>query len=233
GFILYGDPTVIIGGLPAARQGDPHFCPINLPPLPVHLGGPIAMGSTSVIIGGAGAARQFDLGACAEVPFSWPSAASGPGPWMTFKADEVDWDNDGVIDQMKFDGAVIEVTNEDWELFGYFRHKETIRIGHGKGEAGYHRLQGEAAAMKESSQWSVGDSDNPLWEMQGESIVGGGDAFIENMVGTDGRRYGYYSGAGASAYVGKETKKITADAVLCPILAPMALAAREYLGINA
>lgn len=48
-----GEPTVLIGGMPAARVGDMAIC----------VGPPdsIAMGSTTVLIGGMPAARMGDL----------------------------------------------------------------------------------------------------------------------------------------------------------------------------
>jgi uncharacterized Zn-binding protein involved in type VI secretion len=52
GPIIAGLPTVLIGGMPAARAGDPCVC-----------AGPpdvIAKGSATVLIGGQPAARQFD-----------------------------------------------------------------------------------------------------------------------------------------------------------------------------
>ncbi|GAA4430938.1 MULTISPECIES: PAAR domain-containing protein [Bremerella] len=53
GPIMLGCPTVLIGGMPAARVGDMVVC----------CGPPdtIAMGSTSVLIGGMPAARMGDM----------------------------------------------------------------------------------------------------------------------------------------------------------------------------
>jgi len=63
GNIMLGLPTVLIGGLPAARMGDMHVCPM-LTGLVPHVGGPIAQGSTTVLIGGLPAARMGDLATC-------------------------------------------------------------------------------------------------------------------------------------------------------------------------
>jgi uncharacterized Zn-binding protein involved in type VI secretion len=52
GPVLQGEPTVLIGGLPAARVGDMAIC--SGPP------DTIAMGSSSVMIGGKPAARMGD-----------------------------------------------------------------------------------------------------------------------------------------------------------------------------
>jgi len=65
-----GCPTVLIGGLPAARLTDMHVCPMltpGLPPIP-HVGGPIIMGSSGVMIGGMPAARVMDQAICVGPP---------------------------------------------------------------------------------------------------------------------------------------------------------------------
>lgn len=72
GIIVAGCPTVLIGGQPAARQGDMHTCPQatpGTPPIP-HVGGPIALGSATVLIGGQPAARQGDMATCTGPPDS-------------------------------------------------------------------------------------------------------------------------------------------------------------------
>jgi len=70
GAIVVGVPTVLIGGMPAARVGDMHVCPMLNPgtPPPPHVGGPVAMGSPTVLIGGAPAARMGDMATCAGPP---------------------------------------------------------------------------------------------------------------------------------------------------------------------
>ena len=66
-----GCPTVLIGGMPAARVGDQQTCPMQdpmpppAPPKP-HVGGPIAMGSATVLIGNMPAARVGDTVTCAS-----------------------------------------------------------------------------------------------------------------------------------------------------------------------
>jgi len=58
-----GDPTVLVGGLPAAVAGDNHTC--VLPPN-VHQPtvSPFPMGSTTVLIGGKPALRVGDVCIC-------------------------------------------------------------------------------------------------------------------------------------------------------------------------
>lgn len=68
GSIIGGDPTVLIGGKPAARLGDMHTCPIVIPPGIPHSGGPILEGSHSVLIGGKPAARVGDPAQCNGPP---------------------------------------------------------------------------------------------------------------------------------------------------------------------
>ncbi len=70
GTITVGEPTVLIGGKPAARVGDMHVCPMLNPgtPPPPHVGGPILMGSMTVLIGNKPAARVGDMCQCSGPP---------------------------------------------------------------------------------------------------------------------------------------------------------------------
>jgi uncharacterized Zn-binding protein involved in type VI secretion len=71
-----GVPTVLIGGQPAAVQGDMHAC--TMPPLAgPHPPSPIVMGSTSVLIGGRGAARVGDVSGCGA-----PILVGCPSVWI-------------------------------------------------------------------------------------------------------------------------------------------------------
>ncbi len=71
GSIVMGLPTVLIGGMPAARVGDMHVCPMvtpGVPPIP-HVGGPILPpGGIGVLIGGMPAARLGDMAVCVGPP---------------------------------------------------------------------------------------------------------------------------------------------------------------------
>lgn len=70
GVIVVGCPTVLIGGMPAARMGDMHTCPMatpGTPPIP-HVGGPITLGSATVLIGSMPAARMGDMATCTGPP---------------------------------------------------------------------------------------------------------------------------------------------------------------------
>jgi len=59
--------TVLIGGMPAARVGDMHTCPMVTGLVP-HVGGPITMGSATVLIGNLPAARVGDIATCTGPP---------------------------------------------------------------------------------------------------------------------------------------------------------------------
>lgn len=57
-------------GMPAARLGDMHVCPMvtpGLPPIP-HVGGPILMGAPTVLTGGMPQARLTDPCLCVGPP---------------------------------------------------------------------------------------------------------------------------------------------------------------------
>jgi uncharacterized Zn-binding protein involved in type VI secretion len=63
-----GCPTVLIGGLPAARVTDLHTCPMVTGVVP-HVGGPILLpGGITVLIGGLPAARMGDMATCVGPP---------------------------------------------------------------------------------------------------------------------------------------------------------------------
>lgn len=68
GTIILGCPTVLIGGMPAARVSDMHTCPLVNGVVP-HVGGPIIPpGGVTVLIGGMPAARVGDLLTCVGPP---------------------------------------------------------------------------------------------------------------------------------------------------------------------
>ncbi|GMQ82694.1 MAG: hypothetical protein BMS9Abin05_2152 [Rhodothermia bacterium] len=73
GVIVLGFPMVLIGGMPAARVGDMHVCPMvtpGTPPIP-HVGMPIASpGAPTVLIGGMPAATVGSIAPCVGPPDS-------------------------------------------------------------------------------------------------------------------------------------------------------------------
>ena len=54
-------------GMPAARMGDMHVCPLSNGPVP-HVGGPIILGSPNVFINKMLAARATDMCICVGPP---------------------------------------------------------------------------------------------------------------------------------------------------------------------
>ena len=74
GTITVGCPTVLIGGMPAARVGDMHTCPMQTPAVPSpipHVGGPVLPpGAVTVLIGGVPAACVGDMCVCTGPPDS-------------------------------------------------------------------------------------------------------------------------------------------------------------------
>ena len=82
GKIVLGNPTVLIGGLPAAFVGDPHVCPLVTVLVP-HVGGVIGPpGGITVLIGGRPAARMGDMTICVGPPgmiaMGFPTVLIGP-----------------------------------------------------------------------------------------------------------------------------------------------------------
>jgi uncharacterized Zn-binding protein involved in type VI secretion len=71
-----GAPSVLIGGMPAARAGDFASCPLVGPGGAPHVGGPIAAGAPTVLIGGLPAARVGDQ----VVEVGPPSAIAAGAP---------------------------------------------------------------------------------------------------------------------------------------------------------
>jgi uncharacterized Zn-binding protein involved in type VI secretion len=72
-----GEPTVLIGGMPAAVLGDNHVC--SLPPNAHQpTASPFAMGSATVLIGGKPALRAGDVCGCgASVAVGEPTVMIG------------------------------------------------------------------------------------------------------------------------------------------------------------
>jgi len=82
GTIVVGFPMVLIGGMPAARVGDMHACPMVTGVVP-HVGGPILPpGAPMVLIGGMPAAKVTDMCTCVGPPdtivMGCPTVLIGP-----------------------------------------------------------------------------------------------------------------------------------------------------------
>jgi uncharacterized Zn-binding protein involved in type VI secretion len=76
GEITLGEPTVLIGGEPAARVGDNQTCKLSTEAGVAHVGGAITSGSQTVLIGGKKAARVGDSCDCVFGPDA-PEGAEG------------------------------------------------------------------------------------------------------------------------------------------------------------
>ncbi len=67
GTVILGNPTLLIGKMPASTLGDMHVCPMCTGPVP-HVGGPITLGSMGVLLGKKPAARVSDITICVGPP---------------------------------------------------------------------------------------------------------------------------------------------------------------------
>lgn len=141
GAIVSGEPTVLIGGRPAARKEDAHLCPMVDPGKP-HVGGAITSSSATVLIGGKLAARVGDMCGCPSAGESGAGAPPvvGPGkpPWRWStdpqlrtieeldklprakrprgphaQLELLDTNRDGDYDTMRYRAHVAHVTDED------------------------------------------------------------------------------------------------------------------------
>jgi uncharacterized Zn-binding protein involved in type VI secretion len=259
GFVAFGEPTVLIGGLPAARVSDPHVCSLN-PPLLPHVGGWVAGGSLTVLIGGQGAARQGDLCACCVAPVSLPSApAASPASGETPDAPErergsvelgysdrkdLDLNGDGVAETHKREAAGVQSEQHD-ELFGFIRHESIKKALYHETEYTTKQLDGtdhelivggkqEGGALKQTDTYVIGDDANPFIEVEKKHKVLSAEASaVEPLIGTDGRRYGFGAEVGSKGSVVSHALKVESDVAVMPLLTPIALAARKYAGLNA
>jgi uncharacterized Zn-binding protein involved in type VI secretion len=67
GVVTVGCPTVLIGFSPASRIGDMHTCPMVTVLVP-HVGGPFVLGSFTVLVGGVPQSRETDPLVCIGPP---------------------------------------------------------------------------------------------------------------------------------------------------------------------
>ncbi len=263
GFIAFGDLTVLIGGLPAARIGDPHVCPLAPPLLPPHVGGWIATGSLTVLIGGKGAARQTDTCACCVAPLSTPAPASASpadrphgqaGKTETRVGHHAGWDlgrvvrqdidaaGDGYAELHKTDHAAAYRAEQSSALWGFLRHKQEVRAGYNQAEhttrGGAHEVSGvknETGVLKEEHELVGGDEDNPLFQYNlKQKILAAEVSGGEPLFGWDDRgRIGIGVERGGEAALAAWEVRAKNDLVMMPLLTPAALAARKFAGVSA
>ncbi|GEM_PF-384237 len=67
GTVMLGNPTIMMGKMPASTLGDMHVCPMCTGPVP-HVGGPITLGSMGVLVGKKPSARISDMATCVGPP---------------------------------------------------------------------------------------------------------------------------------------------------------------------
>lgn len=199
GAIMFGAPTVIIAGQVAARLGDPVECKIHGP------GGNITMGSVTVIIAGACAARMGDPTACCApgvagqgasptqgTPGSYNSEFEGIGP------DHKNSGYDNEDGEQRVDDFRLWGDKNSWKLWG-FQYEQEQSLFSGKSEG--HRnnnhgnygggAQGNAATRKETITLPNGQT------VTRTTTGGNGQAGVDFLMGSDGRRTGFNWGGSA------------------------------------
>ena len=184
GAIIFGATTVLIGGMPAARIGDPLACPGFDGPKP-HIMGNIMMASTTVIIGGAFAARQGDptgCGAAGVSGASMPAVAGPPAP----PAVPGNFSNEGVV--AGHTGTPGPTTGTAGLLYGQ--------------HSGYHNADGD----QDSVRGSVAHAGGTVTNADGSSMSGQADLYTgtaEVHAGSGG------GGASASVAAAQGQVKVT------------------------
>ncbi len=204
GAIMFGAPTVIIGGQIAARMGDPIECKIHGP------GGNIQLGSMRVIIAGSLAARMGDPTQCCAPGVAGagsPPVAGTPGSFST------DYDGDGPDHKKSgYDNEDGEQRSDEFRLWGHnekhegggFKYEKEQSLFSGKSEG--HRgkdgrnvgVGGQGNAVVQKETVTLPDGTQVVRTQSGGNAQGGGDV----LFGSDGRRTGInFGGSGqASAF---------------------------------
>lgn len=188
GKITTGCPSVLIGGLRAARVGDGHECP-------VHGKGKITTGCGSVIVGGSFASRIGDLAGCATES---TLARVAPGKAKA--------EGGGQAKKRRLEGE---------HKGSGFRVNEILLGGKGKGSGkALVGEAGEAEVFVERVEGEVyfGPPDdygaNPLYSASLEGTVGSAEAKGDALFGDDGNRVGVgvvaKAGANAAGIKGKQ-----------------------------
>lgn len=199
GIVTGGDPTVLIGGLPAARLVDPHTCPLLTEAGAPHVGGVITRASTSVLIGGQFAARMLDSCDCLSAGVAGAGAPSSVGPGRTWSTDhrpdgeplteEYGWrerrawaqtfdrDGDGTVDGVRGHADLCRgsgAASGDW---GGLRG--TLETGYAEGEAYAHgrygyraQADGEAGLVRGRGRVHLGSESRPWFSLDGTGRVG-------------------------------------------------------------
>lgn len=198
GAVVFGAPTVIIGGQVAARMGDPIACAAHGP------GGNITMGSVTVIIAGVCAARLGDPTACCAPGVAGQGSAPTQGTPGTFSGDfggngpdhkKSGYDNeDGAQRQ---DEVRLWGQKENHELWGFkYEREQSLFSGKSEGHRGNYSNyggggQGNAVVHKETITLPDGQT------VTRTTSGGNGQVGVDYLMGSDGRRTGFNWGGSA------------------------------------
>lgn len=219
GVILIGSPTVLIGGMPAARMGDPLICPGFDGPKP-HIMGNITVASTTVMIDGAFAARMGDMTGCGAAgvsgkgapPVMGPPAPPGtPGSFSEKGAVAGDNETGFLVGEYSgydnADGAQHQVKGSMERLGGTYNAPDgssisgsidgvtaTGELHYGQGSAGSN-VSGNVVA----GQGKVTGADGSSTGASGGLLNAG--AGFDMLAGSDGRRTGVALGGSVQASV--------------------------------
>lgn len=219
GTIMLGSFKVLIGGMPAARMGDPLVCPGADGPKP-HVMGNITMASTTVMIDGAFAARQGDTTGCGAAGVSGAGAPAVAGPPATPGVTGA-YNNEGALvgDQHAgFGYGQSSGYTNRWgaqrQVKGSVEHADgTYNVPGGgtvtgsfdglSGTAEAHAGVGAAGASAQvagvTGQVRATNPDGSYAGAQG--TIGSAQAGIDILCGTDGRRTGIGLGGALQASV--------------------------------
>jgi uncharacterized Zn-binding protein involved in type VI secretion len=213
GIVTGGDPTVLIGGLPAARLVDPHVCPLATEAGTPHVGGVITRASTSVLIGGQWAARMLDSCDCLSAGVAGGGAPSSVGPERStdgtaFSEDEnwlgrrsssetFDRDNDGTIDGVRAATVGLRQRGQiDTDLGGA---QGTVDVSYAEAEAYAHGNRGyraqadaEAGAARARGRVHLGSGSDPWFSFDGTGRLGR----VQAQEGLEGGDSGQEIGSG-------------------------------------
>ncbi|MBI4953249.1 MAG: PAAR domain-containing protein [Myxococcales bacterium] len=219
GMLASGSPDTTVGGMPAARLGDIHTCPI-----PGHVAGKLVSASSTVFINGQGAARVADTIACASP--AAPPAGKTHKAAAEYKvkdddnylkavyAEHVssDFDKDGHVDTHKVGVGVFSASGETVKGKGPVtygaRGKYDVATASAYAGASFDKggsVRAGAKAVLTSAEGSVfvgpkgDDGKNPYAEVGAQGQLLGAEAKGDVLLGDDGKRVGVLVGGKASA----------------------------------
>lgn len=219
GTIVLGSVTVLIGGKPAARMGDPIVCPGFDGPKP-HVMGNITVASSTVMIDGAFAARMGDMTGCGVAgvsgkgapPVAGPPAAPGPPGSFSEKGAVVGDNNVGFLvgeysGYENADGGQHQVKGSLERLGGTYTAPDgstasgSIDGVTATGEVHYgdNAIGASATGNVVAAQGKVSTADGNSAGASGGLLNAG--AGFDLLAGSDGRRTGIALGGSAQASV--------------------------------